>query len=369
MRKVTLMRPPIDAEGCSQAVASVLQSGMLTEGDVSDQFEAAFAQHCGTHVALTNSCTSAITLAAHMCGIGVGDEVVTTPMTCMATNVPFVNVGANLVWYDIDPKTGAPDISHIVKAITAKTKAVVLVWWAGHAIEDINAIELLCKSMGIKLIIDAAHAVSSIGIDGRHVSQYGDYVCFSFQAVKHLCAGDGGAIASRNEEDIRRLRKIRWFGLDRSVQTCSRWDQQISEAGYKMHMNNINAAIGFTNLARLDCTVRTSQVQADIYDEHFHDFSVSPPQQTVSSYWIYSMLVDKRDEFQRQMRDRGVHVDRVHVRNDTYDCFKQFRNRELHGVEAFDNALTHLPLGTHVSHDDQLYVIEQASEVLENIGC
>ena len=110
----------------------------------------------------------------------------------------------------------------------------------------------LAKKYNIKTIEDAAHAVRST-YKGEMIGNHSDYICFSFQAVKHLTTGDGGAIVSRSEEDIKRLRKLRWFGVDRHFiapagqPPASRWEQDIDEVGYKVHMNNINAAIAIIN--------------------------------------------------------------------------------------------------------------------------
>ena len=134
---------------------------MITEGEYSDKFEKLFGEYvANTNTSLLNSCTSALTLAYYMSGVGPGDEVISTPMTCMATNEPIDTLGAKIVWADIDPTTGNIDPESIKKKITSKTKAIVGVHWAGQPfeIEEINAI---AKSHGIKVIEDAAHATGA----------------------------------------------------------------------------------------------------------------------------------------------------------------------------------------------------------------
>ena len=197
----------------SEKLNEVFESGFLTEGEYSDEFELRFGDWIGNpNVSLMNSCTSAIWMAGHMCDIQPGDEVITTAMTCMATNVPFINMGAKLVFCDIESTTGNVDVESIKSKITDKTKAIVVVHWAGQPCRMDKIVEI-GKEHNIKIIEDAAHALRA-KYNGKLVGNHGDYVCFSFQAVKHLTTGDGGALVCKSDEDIKRVRKLRWFGLD-----------------------------------------------------------------------------------------------------------------------------------------------------------
>jgi perosamine synthetase len=346
-----------------ETLQKVFDSGFITEGEYSDKFEKQFGDYIqNSNVCLVNSCTSALTLAAHMCGIEKGDEVITTAMTCMATNEPFYNMGANLVFADIEKETGNIDVKDIEKKITKKTKAIVMVHWAGQPckLDEINAI---ARKHNIKTVEDAAHALRST-YKGKRIGCHSDYVCFSFQAVKHLSTGDGGAIACKNEEDARRIRRLRWFGLDRNYKSppglppASRWEQDITESGYKFHMNNINASIGIEQMKYIDSLIDRHIENGKYYDQNIKNAKVSVLERNSdfkSSYWIYTILVDDRLQFKKYLEENGISSDVAHVRNDQYSCFKQFSLKN-DSLEYFDNHQINIPVGWWLSKEDREHI-------------
>lgn len=349
----------------ADVVGEVWNSGFVTEGEYSDRFEKMLGEYIeNPNVCLTNSCTSAITLAAHMCDINPGDEVITTPMTCMATNEPFYSMGAKLVFADIESNTGNIDITDIEKKITAKTKAIVMVHWSGQPCK-INEINELAKKYGIKTVEDAAHALRSV-YKGEMIGNHSDFVCFSFQAVKHLSTADGGAIACKTQEDADRIRKLRWFGLDRSLKCASRWDQDIAESGYKFHMNNMNAAIGIEQLKYIDDLIDSHIINGKMYDEQINNNKIEKLKRfesddsTDSSYWIYSVLVENREDFKKYLHKHGIASDVVHVRNDKYTCFKNFRC-DMPGVDYFESRLINIPVGWWLTKNDVKHIINTAN--------
>ena len=176
-----------------ETLQQVFSTGFVTEGEYSDKFEQAIGEYIGNpNVCLVNSCTSALHLAAHMMDLKEGDEVITTAMTCMATNEPFYHTGATLVFADIDPTTGNIDPKSIEEKITDRTKGIIAVHWGGQPC-DMDEIMSLANEYDLKVVEDAAHALRST-YKGKLIGNHGDYVCYSFQAVKHLTTVDGGAI-------------------------------------------------------------------------------------------------------------------------------------------------------------------------------
>ena len=351
-------------------IGNVLQkvwdSGFVTEGEYSDKFEEKFGHYIGNpNVSLMNSCTSALWMASHMCGVKPGDEVITTAMTCMATNVPFVNMGANLVFADIDPLTGNIDPDSIEEKITKKTRAIVLVHWAGQPCK-MDLILDIAKKYQIKVVEDAAHALRARYNDIM-IGNHGDYVCFSFQAVKHLTTADGGAIVCKQKEDVDRIRKLRWFGLDRHYKSppgqapASRWEQDIVEAGYKLHMNNLNAAIGLEQLKYIDQIIDKHIENALFFDKHLknsHITMLKRDPKAEPTFWIYSILVNgNKQKFKDYLEQNKIASDVVHVRNDQYSCFKNFRNNTLEGLKTFSERLLHLPVGWWVSEKDREHIV------------
>lgn len=340
-----------------ERLQEVFDSGMLTEGEYSDRFEKEFSIFAGNpYTALTNSCTSALTLAYRMCDIGPGDEVITTPMTCMATNEPIFNAGARLVWADIEPGTGniAPD--SVREKITDRTKAIVAVHWAGQPF-DVDAIQKIAFNRGIPVIADAAHALGAL-YKGRPVAKLCDFNCFSFQAIKHLTTVDGGAISCTNKLDYEKLKLLRWFGIDRGY--GPKWEQDIKVSGYKFHMNNVNAAIGLEQMKHVQRIVDAHRANGRYYDENIknqHVMKLIRPHGVESAHWIYSVMVTNTDRFKVFLAASGIASDPVHVRNDTYTVFREFYTQNRPGTDTFCHRMINIPVGWWLSNEDKGHIV------------
>ena len=345
-------------------VQEVFDSGFLTEGGYADKFEYQFAQYVNNpHTCLLNSCTSALTIASRIIGITPGDEVITTPMTCMATNEPFYNDGANLVFADINPETGNISPDSIEQKITSATKCIIVVHWAGQP-ADMRRIYKIAQPRGIKIVEDAAHA---LGASYRNTSvgecTYSDFTCFSFQAIKHLTTADGGAICCKKKSDAERIRKLRWFGLDRKFSERtgrSRWDQDIPESGFKVHMNNLNAAIGLEQMKYIDKILQGHADNGKFYDENIYNSRIKKMTQNnnaESAYWIYSLLVEDIDAFKKHLRDHSIASDVVHVRNDQYKVFEKFKC-DLPGLDYFSSRLINIPVGWWITESERQYIVD-----------
>jgi len=342
-------------------IQEVFDSGFITEGEYSDKFEKEFGNFVeNSNTSLVNSCTSALTLAYHMTGLEPGNEIITTPMTCMATNEPAFHTGAKLVFADIDPKTGNIDPESVRDKITNKTKAIVGVHWAGDPF-DISGIESVIQESGIdiKIVEDAAHALGAT-YKGAPIGSHSDFVCFSFQAIKHLTTVDGGAICSKSKKDDERIKKLRWFGLDRKY-TGSRWEQDISECGFKFHMNNINAAIGLEQMKSIENLISTHVSNGVFYDKYIENKHIAKLQRNSdakSSHWIYTLLVEDREDFKKYLADNKVSSDVVHIRNDKYSVFNQFRKEALPGADYFCERMINIPVGWWIGPQDAIYIVD-----------
>ena len=317
------------------AVEEVLRSGYIGEGSKAAELEARLSTLFAHEAVLTNSCTSAIDLALHMIGVGPGDEVVTTPITCTATNSPIVTRGARPVWADVDPSTGLIDPVDARKKCGYRTKAIMAVDWGGAPC-DWSAL----KRIGPPVIEDAAHAPLT--------PHGGDYVCYSFGPIKHFTCGDGGALLCPSPS---RARLLRWYGLDRSSVASFRCAQDISEAGYKYHMNDINAAIGLANSRLLPWAVERHRANAAWYNENVRNV-LKPCPSVESSWWLYTIRVGDRAQFIRNMAEEGIEVGQVHRRNDVHLAF-DFPSGPLPGVDSFDKSNCAIPVGWWLSEEDR----------------
>ena len=344
-------------KGIGKKIEEVFESGFITEGEHSDKFESEFQKFMDSQtVLLTNSGTSSLSLAYHLADVQPGDEVISSPMTCMATNEPIIHRGAKIVWADIDPRTGNICPKDVVNKITDKTKAIVGVHWAGQPFD----VDALMDIGNIPIIEDAAHAIGA-KYKGKPVGTVGDYGCFSFQAVKHLTTVDGGALYCRDESQYERGKKLRWFGLDRKCQG-PKWEQDIPECGYKFHMNNINAVIGLEQLKYIDDIVQSHKDNCKFYDENISNDKVrilDRPEWAETSSWIYSLLVDDIEEFKAHMNKHNIACDTVHVRNDTYSVFKEFDQYSLPGVDEFTKHMINVPVGWWLSDYEKEKIITE----------
>ena len=337
------------------AAAEVLRSGYVGQGPKVEEFEKELKRVFGssTDILTLNSCTSAIDLALHLCGVGPGDRVICTPQTCTASNSGVVTRGAQPVWCDIDPKTGLMDPRSIESlSLIPRVKTIIAVDWTGTKCDYTQL-----RSFGIPVIEDAAHCFAPIGLSGH-------YVCHSFQAIKFETCCDGGSLKCPNEEQTERARLLRWYGLNRRTSANFRCAQCIQEIGYKYHMNDLNAAIGLENLPYALRAVETQRRNAEFYSEAFKDIAdsgkVTPPPGKQSSWWLYMLLVEDREGFQKLMADRNIDTSPVHARNDKHDAFKRIAISpvSLPGLEYYSARNVAIPVGWWLTKQELEYIAD-----------
>lgn len=343
----------------------VLRSGFLNEGVQVAEFESQLRGFIGnTNTLALNSGTAGLTLSLHLSGVGPGAEVITSPMTCVATNTPIKTLFAKPIWCDINPQTGNIDHRCIEKLITPRTKAILFVDWAGVP-ADIEAIMSIGQRYNIKVIEDAAHAFGA-EYSGKKVGTIADFTMFSFQAIKHLTTGDGGALCCKSETDFKRAKNLKWFGIDREATKDSagnwkgsRWDCQIEEAGYKFHMNNIAGTIGIEQLKHIPSILAKHRKNAEYLRQALKNVpGITLPEvlpQSSPVWWVCMIFAERRDELSRKLTAMGVHNSLLHVRNDMYHCFNDSQV-ELPGVSLFESRELCLPCGWWVNDDDLLYI-------------
>jgi len=348
-------------------VKEVLFSGFINEGAQVAEFEEGLREKIGNPLTFaTNSCTSSLTLALRVAGVGPGDEVITTPMTCVATNTPVRNLFAKVIWCDIDPHTGNIDPGQIEEKITERTKGILFVDWIGIP-ADLARIKAIAQRHKIKIIEDAAQAFGAV-YKGRNVGCVSDFTCFSFQAIKHISTGDGGALSFLNRDDYERGRKLKWFGIDREATKDSsgnwrgsRWDCVIPEAGYKFHMNNLAAALGLEQLKYADSIIKTHRDNADYYLKNLKDIpGINLPdisKDIEPAWWVFMLFAQKRDELSKKLNECNINSSLLHVRNDVYECFGDAKI-ELPNVSRFQSSELCIPCGWWVTPEDREYIVK-----------
>lgn len=351
-------------ESVMEPLKEVLLSGYIGEGPRVAEFERLLAPWFGSgNVLALNSGTAALQLALRLAGVGPGDEVISTPVTCVATNEPILACGARIVWADVDPETGNIDPADVEQKISPKTRAVMVVHWGGYPC-DLDEINTLASRHGAKVIEDACHAFGAT-YHGAPVGSHSDFACFSFQAIKEITTVDGGALVCKSEADCRRGRELRWYGIDRRQKRKDfRCEEDIGEWGYKFHMNDVAAAIGIEQLKHVGGNLEKTRAHARRYNEELGGLRdvrcLRSEPDRLSPYWLYTLRVRDRNAFMARMKGAGITVSQVHARNDTHTVFREFA-APLPGVEEFTAGHVCIPVGWWLGENDLEHIIRSVT--------
>lgn len=357
------------SEDVLEPVNKVLMSGYIGQGQVVEEFERKLREYFNSdHVSTLNSGTAALHLAIHLVThdkFDQDDEVLTPAITCTATNSSLLANSVRLKWVDVDLKTCNMDLDDLERKISPKTKAIMIVHWGGypHDLDRIESIREKCFHLyGFKpaVIEDCAHSFGS-KYKGKLIGTHGNYCCFSFQAIKHLTTGDGGMLICPTSAEHRRAKLLRWFGLDREGSADFRCSQNIQEWGYKFHLNDILASVGLYNFPHVPALVQRHKNNAAYYDNALANVSgvtlLENKPGFESAAWIYTMRVEKRDNFCKSMNEKEIHVSQVHRRNDLHNCFSEFRCC-LPNIDVLDQDMICIPNGWWVTDEDRNYIAE-----------
>jgi dTDP-4-amino-4,6-dideoxygalactose transaminase len=279
-----------------------------------------------------NSGTSALELAYELADIREGDEVITPVLTCTATNLPLVRRKARIVFADIDEDLNI-SVEDVKRKITARTKAIVFVHFGGN---NRGLKEL--RELGIPIIEDAAQAV------GSDYWGQSEFTAVSLQAIKTLTSGDGGFLLVKDDDLYHKARRLRWFGYDRELKQ-QLGDTDITEAGYKYHMNNISAAIGRGNLAIVDRLIAHRKALGAIYER----YGLFP------HIWLTTGLTHDYRALQAHAKERGVEIGQHHYRNDKYSVFKEYKTH-CPTMDAMENMYYFVPMHHGVTREQAHYI-------------
>jgi dTDP-4-amino-4,6-dideoxygalactose transaminase len=356
------------AEDVTSPLSDVLQSGYIAQGPKVDEFEELLKEYTSTSLcAAVNSGTSALHLALHLIREQAGDRntILTIPLTCTATNFPILANGYDIRWVDTDPATCNVDMQDLRRKLGPDVAGIMVVHWGGTPcdLDALRAVQDESEHLyGYRppIIEDAAHAFGAEW-DGKLLGNHDNFVMHSFQAIKHLTTGDGGVLISPDYEYHRRAKLLRWFGLDREKSPDMRCEQNVSEWGYKFHMNDINAVIGIQNFASVKEIVHGHRTNGMIYDATLGDIDGvtllnNMPERCRSSYWIYTLRVERRDDFVKKLQSEGIACSRVHDRNDKHTCLAKYRV-PLPGTDEVCSDMICIPCGWWVEAKDIDHIV------------
>jgi dTDP-4-amino-4,6-dideoxygalactose transaminase len=305
-------KPTIDEETIA-SVADTLRSGWITSGPKVIEFEKRLSEYFGGRPVRTfNSGTCTMEIALRIAGIGAGDEVITTPISWMATSNVILEVGATPVFADIDPVTRNLDLDKVEAAITPATRAIIPVYLAGRPL-DMDRLYAIAAKYKLRVIEDAAQAIGSLW-QGKPIGSFGDFVSFSFQANKNITTSEGGCLVLNNEAEVLLAEKYRLQGVTRSG-----WDGiEVDVLGGKYNMTDIAAAIGLGQFAKLaDITAHRRKLAQHYFATLGPDFEEKtgaqlPIAEFESTNWHLFQIVlpDRitRPEFMEKMKAYNIGV-------------------------------------------------------------
>lgn len=371
------------AETAASEVTKVLNSGYIGQGAKVKEFEENLRNYFNTDYCLTlNSATSGLHLALHLLkkpfqtrtstwvGLEPGDEVLTSPLTCTATTFPSLANGLKIKWVDVDPTTMNMDLDDLARKITPKTKVIMLVHWGGFSLDldKVKEIQNTAKEiLGFKpaVIEDCAHSFGST-YKGRKIGTHGNICVFSFQAIKHITSIDGGLIILPHQELYNRAKLLRWYGIDReSNRKDFRCEADILEWGFKFHMNDVCATVGIENLKHSSKIIERHMSNAAFYDETLAKVPgvmiLARNNYYSSAFWLYTIRVERRDDFIAKMKEHGIATSRVHERNDKHTCVQEYAAL-LPNLEKVVKEMVCIPVGWWVSDKDRQHVVDAIKE-------
>ncbi|CAL2082929.1 DegT/DnrJ/EryC1/StrS family aminotransferase [Tenacibaculum sp. 190524A05c] len=340
-----------------EKLGEVLYSGYIAQGSYVDEFEKEFGKFNGSKNNLSvNSGSSALHIALILAGVEPGDEVISTAITAEPTNTVISQTGAKIVWADIDLKTGNLCPDSVEAKITNKTKAIMVVDYAGTPVNVERFLEIE-KKYNVSVIQDSAHALGAT-YNGQKLGNHFKYTTFSFQAIKHMTTVDGGMICIKNDEEFERAKLIRWFGIKKGI---SRLENDIKVQGYKYHMNNVNAAVGLCQLEQIEGVIDKYIANGKYFDQELKNIEgielmeYYPGSQP--SYWLYTMKVQEREKFIKHLSDNGIMASELHKRNDTHSIFSESKVK-LPNVDKFEEEWVHIPCGWWVEEKDRKHIVD-----------
>jgi perosamine synthetase len=355
---IPIFRPFYD-EAEVNAVAEVLRSGWIGLGPKTAEFEQRFAAYIGVpHAVAVNSATAALHLALMVLNVA-GGEVITTSMTFVSSNHAILYNGGIPVFADIEPDTLNLDVESIERNLTDQTRAILVVHYGGHPC-DMDPILELARAHNIPVVEDAAHGCGGY-YRNRHLGSLGTIGTFSFHAVKNLATGDGGMITLADPENDRRLRRLRWVGIDKDTWNRSEvdrkysWYYTVQELGFKYHMNDIAAALGLVQLEKLErANARRREIVA-YYNDRFNDLDwlELPVEKSYAKSALHNYVakLDRRDDLIAHLRERRISAGVHYFPNHLYEMYREFK-ADVPVTETVWRRLVTLPLYPGMTYDD-----------------
>ena len=354
-----------------KAVVEVLKSPYLTCGPKVKEFEQAICDYTGAkYCVAVNSATSGLHIAMLAAGVKEGDEVITSPMTFLASANCARYCGATVKFADVEKDTANIEPNEIKKQITPKTKAIVPVHFAGQScnMEDINkTLKQVQGDQKIYIIEDAAHAIGSDYKDTKVGScRYSDMTVFSFHPVKTITTAEGGAVVTNSKELYDKLCAFRSHGMHKDGEMANDWRYEMRELGYNYRMTDVQAALGISQLKRLDEFKKRRREIVDFYNKNLGIKHLVEKDFSNACFHLYPILVEDREKFYFDARKvgLGLQVHYIPVHTQPYYQAQGYKWGDYPNAEEYYKHCISLPLYPELTDEDLIEIVKRIKEIL-----
>lgn len=347
---INLFYPYVPKKKILKELSDTLSTKWIGQGPKVDLFEKKFAKLMGyKYPLMVNSGTSALELAYHLLELNEGDMVVIPVSDAIAGQVGLLRRRCNLLFCDIERDTLNIDPDFLERLLKAnKVKAVVGVHLGGiHFNQKIYGI---CKKYKVPLIVDSAQHLAPTK---------GDYICYSFQAIKHITTADGGMLVLNNRWEYERAKSLRWFGISKDLKKYNSWERRestfdIEEAGYKFQPTDVDACFALAALPDLDKVIKYRKRLAIEYRKGLK--SVRQVQVVArDTYWLLTIITKRRNALADYLTKKGIENNLVHVRLDIFKIFGG-RRQNLPNMNWVESRYLCLPLNTKINKSDVRFI-------------
>ena len=330
---------------------NILYSGQLAYGKYGKLFESELAKFIGNpYVISVNSYNQAMLLALSILNLNPEDEVIASPVSCLASNQPFVIKGLNVIWADVDPETGSLCVDDVRKRITTKTKAIFHNHFCGY-LGDIAAINQLAKEHGLWVVDDCIEAFGSEYNTQKAGNLGADLTVFSFQTVRLPNTVDGAAISFSSKELYEKAILMRDYGIDRKNFRTSTGEINpncdITLEGYGATLSEINSYIGLKQMDNLPTLLNKQRNNAINWNNRIQEVPSIKPLKLISetqpNYWVFGVLCEDKAQALQDFRSQNWYATGVHINNNIYSVFNNLES--LNGVNEFMSKFLALPCG------------------------
>ena len=367
-----IFRPNLRTNEILEELRPVFESGWVGLGPKVAEFEKDIGAYLGNpNIVATNSCTSALHMAVRFLGLAPGTRVLTTALTFVSTNHVLLYEGLIPVFCDVRSKTGCIDSDSIKKALSLYDNigAIMVVHLGGYP-ADMQEINQLAKENNISVIEDCAHALGA-SYKGKKIGTGGNMCTWSFQAVKNMPTGDGGALSFADDTNIENAHAMRWMGIDKSTIARTsggyKWEYDIPNLGYKYYMNDITAAIGCVQLRYLDADNNRRKEIVDLYkqnlpDEHQPEYL----NDRESSCHFYPLFFNNRNKVYQHLVDNDIFPGMHYRMNTRYAMYRDYEKiNSLQNSKWYESRAITLPIHTMLTDDEIIRVCETIKQVIK----